>query len=220
MSQVAGEVLGRTAGEGLAVLSGPNFSQEIARGLPAAAVLASQQESTAQKCQALFASAMFRVYTNCDIIGVELCGAVKNVIALAAGMSDGLGYGENAKAALITRGLAEMASLVALAGGVPHTCYGLAGVGDLVATCHSPLSRNWQMGYRVGQGQSPGAAQAAVAGVVEGVYTSAAVLALAQKRVVLPIAEAVHAVLYCGQAPAEVAAELMRRPWRAEGFDW
>ena len=219
MSQVAAEVLHRLNGKGITVLSGPNLSEEIAHGMPAAAVVASTDEASMQKCQGLFASDLFRVYTNCDIIGVELCGAYKNIIALAAGISDGLGYGENTKAALISRGLVEMAAVVVRSGGSATTCWGLAGVGDLMATCHSRLSRNWTVGYAIGRGHSVDEAIAQIAGIAEGIYTTAAIVETA-KDVELPIARAVYNILYGGAQPAEQARQLMTRAWRAETAAW
>lgn len=220
MSQVAAEVLGRAGGEGLAVLSGPNLSEEIARGLPAAAVVGGADASGAQEWQEILASSLFRVYTNCDIIGVELCGAFKNVLALAVGMSDGLGYGANTRAALISRGLVEMAALVVAGGGWAVTCWGLAGLGDLLATCHSSLSRNWSVGNLVGKGLSPEEAQRSVRGIAEGVQTVAAVVEAAGGLVELPIAQAVYAVLHEKAAPAALTERLMTRRWRDETEAW
>ncbi len=215
MSEVIVEVLGGRV-EAVAALSGPNLSEEIARGAPAAAVVASENQEAAVMCRELVGSEKFRVYTNPDIVGVELCGALKNVIALAAGMSDGLGYGENAKAALITRGLVEMAAVVQARGGDLRTCWGLAGVGDLVATCHSRLSRNWTLGYHIGRGERLQSAAERVRGVAEGVYTSAAIVEWAREKVDLPIAKAVRDVVHFGMEAAEAARRLMTRPWRSE----
>jgi glycerol-3-phosphate dehydrogenase (NAD(P)+) len=220
VSQVAAEALGRSPDEGVAVLSGPNLSEEIARGLPAAAVVASRDPATMQEWQRIFASPLFRVYTNCDIIGVELCGAFKNVIALAAGISDGMGHGANAKAALISRGLVEMASLVVAGGGQAVTCWGLAGIGDVIVTCHSPLSRNWTVGYLIGRGYSVQEAQGRVGGIAEGVQTCAAVVEAARGQMELPIAEAVYAVIYRGEVPVVVGRRLMTRRWRDEAEAW
>jgi len=219
ISQVAGEVLGRDEGQGLAVLSGPNLSEEIARGKPAAAVVASSDSPSAQEYQEILASALFRVYTNCDIIGVELCGAFKNVLALAAGISDGLGYGSNAKAALISRGLLEMARVVVEGGGRRVTCWGLAGVGDLITTCHSSLSRNWAVGHALGSGKTVEEAQRQVRGVAEGLWTVAAVVER-KGRVELPIAEVVYSVVYRAEPPAQAAHRLMTRRWRDETEAW
>ncbi len=170
--------------------------------------------------QALLASTLFRVYTNCDTIGVELCGSLKNVIAIAAGLSDGLGYGENAKATLVTRGLAEMARIVAECGGDARTCWGLAGLGDLMLTCHSQLSRNWTLGYHIGRGKPLAEAQASVQGVAEGVSTCAAVLDLMGEEADLPLMRAVHGIIYRGDRPVEVAERLMSRRWRDEADTW
>ena len=220
MTQVAAEVLGEEVKARCGVLSGPNLSGEVAAGKPAAAVVAGPTQGWRQQCQSLFASPLFRVYTNCDTIGVELCGAAKNVIAIAAGMSDGLGYGQNAKATLLTRGLAEMARLVAASGGDARTCWGLAGLGDLIVTCHSPLSRNWTLGFHLGQGKSLEEAQEMVWGVAEGVATCAAIRELAGPQADLPLMQAVYAVIYEGQEPAEVARGLMARRWRDEAETW
>ena len=215
MSEVVVEVLADSVGA-VAALSGPNLSEEIARGAPAAAVVASSDLDAAELCQRLLGSETFRVYTNPDITGVELCGALKNVIALAAGMSDGLGFGENTKAALITRGLVEMSIVVQARGGDLRTCWGLAGVGDLVATCHSRLSRNWSLGYHIGRGETLESAAERVRGVAEGVYTSAAIVSWAKEKVDLPIAKAVYNVVHFELEAAEAARQLMTRPWRSE----
>ncbi|MCX7599852.1 MAG: NAD(P)-dependent glycerol-3-phosphate dehydrogenase [Armatimonadetes bacterium] len=220
MTQVAADVLGSNVATRCGVLSGPNLSAEIATGRPAATVVAGDGAEWRRTSQVLFASPLFRVYTNCDTIGVELCGAAKNVIAIAAGMSDGLGYGQNAKAMLVTRGLAEMARLVAGCGGDPRTCWGLAGLGDLMVTCHSALSRNWTFGYHLGQGMSVEDAERAVSGVVEGVGTCAALKDLAAPGADLPLTQAVYAIIYDKQAPAEVAKSLMGRRWRDEAETW
>lgn len=220
MTQVATELLGEHVEERCGVLSGPNLSAEIATGKPAAAVVAGPNPHWRQECQALFASSLFRVYTNCDTIGVELCGAVKNIIAIAAGISDGLEYGQNAKAMLVTRGLAEMARFVAAKGGDARTCWGLAGLGDLIVTCHSRLSRNWTLGFHLGQGRSLEEAQGMVSGVAEGVATCAAVRELAGMQADLPLTEAVYAVIYERREPAEVAKDLMGRRWRDEAETW
>ncbi|MBC7287908.1 MAG: NAD(P)-dependent glycerol-3-phosphate dehydrogenase [Armatimonadetes bacterium] len=215
MSQVIAETLGDRTGA-IAALSGPNLSEEIVRGSPSAAVVASQDDGAARACQETLSSDIYRVYTNTDIIGVELCGALKNVIAVAAGISDGLGYGENTKAALITRGLVEMSTVVAARGGDPRTCWGLAGVGDLVATCHSPLSRNYSVGYMIGRGETVSSAASKIRGVAEGLFTSSAIIGWAQGKLDLPIAQAVHDVVNLGLDPADVAQRLMARPRRAE----
>ena len=215
MTEVVVEVLGDRL-NGVAALSGPNLSEEIARGAPAAAVIASARPEVAERCRSVVGSGNFRIYTSPDIIGVELCGALKNVIALAAGMSDGLGFGENAKAALITRGLVEMAAVVEAGGGDVRTCWGLAGLGDLVATCHSRLSRNWTLGYHIGRGETLASARERVRGVAEGVFTCAAIVEWAKEKVDLPIAKAVRDVVHFQMEAAEAARQLMTRPWRSE----
>jgi glycerol-3-phosphate dehydrogenase (NAD(P)+) len=220
MSEVADEVLGARAAGRVAALSGPNLSEEIALGQPAAAVVASGDEACRQESQGLLASPLFRVYTNCDIVGVELCGSLKNVIALGAGISDGLGYGENTKATLVTRGLTEMARVVAWAGGDARSCWGLAGVGDVLATCHSRLSRNWGVGNAIGRGGSVEEAQAAVRGVAEGVYTCAALRDTVGGAVETPVNDGIYDILYHGEEPAKVAGRLMGRRWRDESETW
>jgi glycerol-3-phosphate dehydrogenase (NAD(P)+) len=220
MSQVAEEVLGAKAAGRLAAMSGPNLSEEIALGQPAAAVVASEEEACRQEAQRLLASPLFRVYTNCDIVGVELCGSLKNVIALGAGISDGLGYGENMKAAVVTRGLAEIARVVAWGGGDARTCWGLAGVGDVLATCHSRLSRNWSVGNALGRGASMEEARAAVRGVAEGLNTCAAVRDTLGGAVETPLNDAIFDILYDGEKPAQVAVRLMGRRWRDESETW
>ena len=200
------------AGTRLAALSGPNLSKEIAAGLPAATVVASQDPAVACQAQELVAAPRLRVYTSTDLIGVELAGALKNVIALAAGISDGLGYGDNAKAALMTRGLAEIARLGVALGAHPLTFAGLAGLGDLVATCSSPLSRNRSVGLALAQGRPLSEVLAGMRQVAEGVPTTAAARLLAQRRgVEMPITEAVHAVLFEGVHPRAAAELLLSR---------
>ncbi|MGI8871874.1 MAG: NAD(P)H-dependent glycerol-3-phosphate dehydrogenase [Candidatus Limnocylindria bacterium] len=213
-SQVAGEEL---AGRSVAALSGPNLALEIAHGKPAAAVVASVDASLAAELAAAISSDRFRVYTSPDVVGVELGGALKNVVALAAGMVDGLGFGDSAKAAIITRGLAEMTRLGVAAGAHSLTFAGLAGVGDLIATCMSPLSRNRRAGELLAAGDAWATVEPLIGGVVEGVYTARGALALAAKHgVELPIAEQVAAVVYDGRPPLEGVAALMARPSKDE----
>lgn len=197
----------------VAVLSGPNFAEEIAAGLPAAAVIASDDRSLAEHLQHEISSLVFRVYVNADLIGVELCAAAKNVIALAAGAVDGLGLGDNAKAAIVTRGLAEMARLGEATGARTETFSGLAGMGDLIATCWSRLGRNRRAGELIAQGATAEEAVADVGQVVEGLTTAPTLRDLARRYgVELPITEGVCAVLG-GQSLGELAAGLMgRRP--------
>jgi len=194
----------------LAVLSGPNFAEEIAAGLPAAAVIASKDVELAARLQTEIASASFRVYVNPDLIGVELCGAAKNVIALAAGAVDGLGLGDNAKATLMTRGLAEMTRLGLACGARADTFAGLAGMGDLIATCWHPRGRNRRAGELIGRGVTPEQAREQI-GTVEGMTAAPVLNEMAQQAgVELPITEAVCAVLGGGEV-RELAVELMGR---------
>ncbi|HXF97219.1 MAG TPA: NAD(P)H-dependent glycerol-3-phosphate dehydrogenase [Gaiellaceae bacterium] len=198
-------------GRPVAVLSGPNIVDEIVRGLPAAAVVASEDRELATRLQRAITSAVFRVYVNEDVVGVELCAAAKNVIALAAGGADGLGLGGNAKAALVARGLAEIRRLAEAAGGRPETLSGLAGLGDLVVTCWSPSSRNRRAGELLAQGASPGEATAAIGMVVEGLSTAPVLRGLARRLgVEMPITEGVCDVL-AGLPLPELLAQLMRR---------
>ncbi len=201
----------------IVALSGPNLSREINEGHPAVSVAASTSEERSDEAQRLLSSPQFRVYRNPDIIGVELCGALKNVIAIGAGMSDGLGYGSNARAALITRGLAEMERLGVALGAHPRTFAGIAGMGDLVTTCTSVLSRNYTTGMRLAQGETPEHIQATMHAVAEGVFTARAEAELAAELgVEVPVAEAVHAVLFEGRGPRDAAEMLMTRGLRAE----
>ncbi|HLG12615.1 MAG TPA: NAD(P)H-dependent glycerol-3-phosphate dehydrogenase, partial [Dehalococcoidia bacterium] len=195
----------------------PNFAGEIAAGLPAATVVAGRDEARAREAQALLNGPSFRVYTSDDPVGVELSGALKNVVAIACGLSDGLGYGENAKAALITRGLAEITRLGVAAGAQPLTFLGLAGLGDLVLTCEGNTSRNRRLGLALAQEMSLDEALESVEGVVEGVVTARAVPQLARRiGVEMPICESLHAVLFEGKTAIEAGRELMARAARAE----
>jgi glycerol-3-phosphate dehydrogenase (NAD(P)+) len=204
-------------GRRVAVLSGPNLAGEIAAGKPAGTVVASTDAALAADMAGLLASERFRVYTNPDVTGVELCGALKNVVALAAGMVDGLSFGDSAKAGIVTRGLAEMTRLGVAAGAHALTFAGLAGVGDLIATCMSPLSRNRRAGELIGSGLSWPDASAQIAGVAEGVTTVHGALALAAAHgVEMPIAEQVAAVVHHGRPPMDAVAELMRRELKDE----
>jgi glycerol-3-phosphate dehydrogenase (NAD(P)+) len=209
MSQVIAQEL---PGRRVAVLSGPNLAREIAAGKPAGSVVASEDGDLAAELASVLASDRFRVYTNPDVVGVELCGALKNIVALAAGFVDGLGFGDSAKAGIITRGLAEMTRLGVAAGAHPVTFAGLAGVGDLIATCMSPLSRNRLAGELMASGMSWTDAAARLNGVAEGVFTVRGALELAaEHRVELPIAEQVAAVIHDGRPPMAAVAELMSR---------
>lgn len=200
-------------GRSVAVLSGPNMAEEVAAGLPGAAVIASLDGAFARRLQEILNSNTFRVYLNDDLIGIEFCAAAKNVIALAAGACDGIGAGDNAKAAIVTRGLAEMARLGEAAGGQPDTFSGLAGMGDLIVTCWHPSGRNRRAGELIAQGLSPADAAARIGQVVEGLATAPVLRDLARGLgVELPITESVCSVLE-GRSLAELAAGLMgRRP--------
>lgn len=201
----------RVTGRPVAVLSGPNIADEIARGLPTAAVIASDDGYLAGQLQHAVNSTVFRTYVNPDIVGVELCAAAKNVIALAAGGVDGLDLGDNAKASLITRGLAEMARLGSAAGGRPETFAGLAGMGDLIVTCWSPHGRNRRAGALIAQGRTPEQAVAEIGQTVEGIATAPTLHALSGRMgVELPITEGVCAVL-SGQSLTGLVARLMGR---------
>jgi glycerol-3-phosphate dehydrogenase (NAD(P)+) len=201
----------------LAVLSGPSFAQEVARGDPTAIVVASSPPDYAEKVQRLLSSASLRLYTSLDVVGVEWGGAVKNVIAIAAGVVTGLGWGFNSVAALITRGLAEMTRLSVTLGGRPETMAGLAGVGDLVLTCTGTLSRNRYVGVELARGRRLPDILASLHMVAEGVNTTRAVHALARRHGIdMPITSSVHAVLYEGKDPRQAVSELMGRPLRRE----
>jgi glycerol-3-phosphate dehydrogenase (NAD(P)+) len=204
-------------GRPLAVLSGPNLAREIAEGKPASSVVASADAELAMDLATLIGSDHFRIYTNTDVIGVELCGALKNVVALAAGMVDGLGFGDSAKAGIVTRGLAEMTRLGVADGANLLTFSGLAGVGDLIATCMSPLSRNRRAGELLGSGMLWEDVAPRLPGIAEGVFTVGGALALAdQHHVELPIAEQVSAVIHDHRPPMEAVAALMGRELKDE----
>lgn len=198
-------------------LSGPNLAKEIAAGVPTSTVVASPDEVTAIAAQELFSSSTFRVYTNTDLIGVELGGALKNVVAIAAGICDGLGYGDNSKAALLTRAWHEMTRLAVALGAREATLFGLSGIGDLYATCVSPHSRNRTLGYYLAKGESLKEAQQDVAQVAEGVHTTKAALKLAKDTgIEMPVTEQVAAVLFEGRDPRRAVSELMNRQGRSE----
>jgi len=200
-----------------AVLSGPSFATEVVEGLPTAVALGCADQDLADSVQALFSTETFRVYVNDDVVGVELGGAVKNIMAIASGISDGLGFGLNARAALITRGLSEMARLGEAMGARPATFMGLSGMGDLVLTCTGDLSRNRRVGLAIGRGQTLDEVLAGMHNVAEGVKTTQAVHSLGQTLGVdLPITAQVHAVLFEGKNPADGVRELMTRPLRGE----
>jgi glycerol-3-phosphate dehydrogenase (NAD(P)+) len=213
------EILAREldAGVTLAALSGPNLAAEIARGLPAGAVVACADAEAAVRVRAALSAPTFRVYSSDDLIGVELGGALKNIIALGVGVNDGLGYGDNAKATFMTRGLAEMSRLALAAGANPLTLAGLTGLGDLIATCSSPLSRNRTLGLELAAGKSLEEALAGRKSVTEGVATSRAALELAENLgVELPITEQIARVLFDGKPVREAVTSLMERDLKHE----
>lgn len=217
LSQVAAEVLGEAIRVRLAVLSGPNLSGEIVRGIPTASVVAAPRRALACRVQETFGTPFFRIYANRDLAGVEFGGALKNPIAIAAGISDGLGFGANTRASLLTRGLAEMTRLGVAAGARRATFGGLSGLGDLVATAHSPLSRNYRLGVALGRGAPLEAALASLGQVAEGVATTEAACRLAARLgVEVPIMAELRRVLFEGRLVAEAVAALMARPYREE----
>ena len=199
-------------GADVAVLSGPSHAEEVSRGLQTTCVAGAKTRETAEKIQNIFMSPVFRVYISPDILGIEIGGALKNVIALAAGIADGLGYGDNTKAALITRGVAEISRLGIAMGGKAETFGGLTGIGDLIVTCASMHSRNRRAGILIGKGYTMKEAMDEVQMVVEGVYSAKAGLALARKyQVSMPIIESVNEVLFDGKSAKEAVADLMLR---------
>jgi len=215
MSEVIQTVLGDAA---IGALSGPSFAQEVARGDPTAITIASGDSGLLRTVQQEFSDSSFRVYTNNDVIGVELGGALKNIVAIAAGICDGLGLGHNSVAALITRGLAEMTRLVVACGGRADTMAGLAGLGDLVLTCTGGLSRNRSVGVELGRGKKLPEIIGGMHGMVaEGVFTTTAAVGLARARAVqMPITEQMHAILHQGKSPREAIQELMSRTGKSE----
>jgi glycerol-3-phosphate dehydrogenase (NAD(P)+) len=214
--QVVAETLGRSTPCG--ALSGPSFALEVARGLPTALTLAASDAEFAKRMARELHQPALRVYFSTDVAGVEIGGAVKNVMAIAAGISDGLGLGLNARAALITRGLAELARLGVALGGRPETFMGLAGAGDLILTCTGELSRNRRVGLLLARGEPLAAALGQIGHVAEGVYSAQAIEALAaQKRIDMPITRAVCAVLFRGTSPRDAVQQLLARDPREEG---
>jgi len=223
MSQVIAEEIDPRFHSNICVLSGPNLAREVLQGLPAASVVAAADKAVAKKGHQLLATANFSVYTNSDVIGVELGGALKNIIALGAGIMDGLGFGDNAKAAFVTRGLTEITALGVALGASPLTFSGLAGLGDLIATCASPLSRNHYVGVKLAKGRPLKKILDSMDAVAEGVPTTLAVWNLAQQLgLEMPIIRKIYQVLYDSVSPAEVAAELMGAKGRHElaGRKW
>ena len=217
VSEILAEVLPSPQRERIAVLSGPTFALEVAQGRPTAAVLAAADAGLAREQQRALATAGFRLYTQTDVTGVELGGALKNVMAIAAGIADGLELGATARAALLTRGLAEMTRLGVALGARPRTFAGLAGVGDLILTCTGQLSRNRKLGLALAGGASLGEWQAGTRSVAEGVLTTRAAVALARKvGVATPIATEVGAVLFEGKPPREALTSLLNREVRPE----
>ncbi|MEZ3435029.1 MAG: NAD(P)H-dependent glycerol-3-phosphate dehydrogenase [Lachnospiraceae bacterium] len=201
----------------VAVLSGPSHAEEVGRGLPTTVVIGARKKSTADYLQEMFMNEVFRVYTSPDMLGMELGGSLKNVIALAAGIADGMGYGDNTKAALITRGIAEIARLGVKMGGAIESFSGLTGIGDLIVTCASVHSRNRKAGYLMGQGRTMQEAMDEVQMVVEGVYSTKAAVKLGEKYgVPLPIINKVNEILFEGKDPKEAVNELMLRDSKAE----
>jgi glycerol-3-phosphate dehydrogenase (NAD(P)+) len=215
------QVLAQVVGERpIGVLSGPNIAREIARGLPAATVVACEDAALARAVQSSFSTETFRVYRNADVVGVELGGALKNVIAIAAGMCDGLELGTNAKAALIDRGVIEIARLGERLGGQRKTFFGLAGLGDLLTTCTSPVSRNRTFGERIGRGERPEDILASLSQVVEGAKTAGPVHDHMQRLgISLPISEQVYQVVHRGKPPRETVRALMLRGPKDEAED-
>ena len=204
----------------VAVLSGPSHAEEVGRGLPTTCVVGAKTKETAEYLQVAFRNDFFRVYISPDILGIEIGGALKNVIALAAGIADGLGYGDNTKAALITRGIAEIARLGVKMGGKAESFSGLTGIGDLIVTCASMHSRNRRAGILIGQGKTMKEAMDEVQMVVEGVYSAKAGLALAQKyNESMPIIEQINLVLFEDKSPADAVYELMHRDGRLENSE-
>jgi len=216
MSQVMEEVLGGPD-QRIAAISGPNLALEVARGVPTASVAAACSDATARACQALWMGPSFRVYTSDDVVGVELAGAMKNVIAIGAGVCEGLGFGDNSRAAFMTRGLAEITRLGVALGARPTTFLGLAGVGDLIATGGSRLSRNYRVGIGLGQGKCLDEILKELGQVAEGVPTTRAICLLARlTHVEMPISEALHSILFEGASVYDTLRALMMRPAKPE----
>jgi glycerol-3-phosphate dehydrogenase (NAD(P)+) len=219
MSEVIAEAAG-IPGDRIAALSGPNLAAEIARGLPASAVVAATDRALAARVVTRLSRRRFRLYVNHDILGVELAGALKNIVAIAAGAADGLGFGDNGKAGLLTRGLAEMMRLGIAAGANPLTFAGLAGIGDLIATCGSPLSRNHRLGVELANGRSWTEIEADLPGTAEGAYTVQAALALADRYgVEMPIAREVQRALFEGKSVKRCLVDLLARESKDELAD-
>jgi glycerol-3-phosphate dehydrogenase (NAD(P)+) len=217
MTEVAARELPAQAASRICALSGPNLAAEIVAGKPATTVVAGRDLAAAERARDLLMTPLFRVYTNEDVIGVEIAGALKNIMGIGAGIADGLQAGDNAKAAFITRGLAEMARLGVALGAQPLTFAGLAGLGDLIATCASPLSRNRYVGQELAKARSLDDIRAGMTNVAEGIFTTEAAVALAKRAgVELPIAEQIHAVLFEGKPVAAAIEDLMQRDAKDE----
>lgn len=220
VSEMVAEEMEEYTNEEIVVLSGPSHAEEVGKRQPTTVTVSSVNESAAKEAQDLFMSDTFRVYTSPDVVGVELGGALKNIIALGAGISDGLGYGDNAKAALITRGLAEIARFGASLGANPLTSLGLPGVGDLIVTCTSVHSRNWRAGNLLGKGNKLDQVLEEMGMVVEGVQTTKAAYQFAEKQgVEMPITHGLYNVLFAGAKPKDVVDQLMNRTKREEMDD-
>jgi glycerol-3-phosphate dehydrogenase (NAD(P)+) len=216
-TQIIEDVLTGKASRPLAALSGPNIAAELAKYLPATAVVASADDDLARRVQAVFSTQWFRIYTNSDVVGVEIAGAAKNVIAIAAGILDGLGAGNNAKAALVTRGLVEITRLGVAMGAQESTFYGLAGIGDLITTCVSPEGRNRSVGEQIGKGRKLADILEKLPSVAEGVPTTQSVMALARQfQVDMPITASVHAVLFENKDVLHALSDLMMREPKPE----
>ncbi len=216
MTEVLEEELPAAAGR-IAAMSGPNLAAEIARGLPASSVIAAEDEDVGRRATEMLGTRSFRLYRNRDVIGVELCGALKNIIAIAAGAAEHLGFGDNGKAGIITRGLAEMSRLGLAAGANPLTFAGLAGLGDVIATCYSTLSRNHALGVELAKGRPWPEIEGTLAGVAEGAYTVTAALEMAgDLGVEMPIAQEVHNALFEGKSVQRCLIDLLSREQKDE----
>lgn len=221
VSEMIAEEINDYAYENITVLSGPSHAEEVAQRQPTSVTVSAMNKARAKFAQNLFFNSAFRVYTSSDIVGIELGGALKNIIALGAGISDGLGFGDNAKSALITRGLAEITRLGSTLGANPLTFLGLPGVGDLIVTCTSVHSRNWRAGHLLGKGESLDDILKQMGMVVEGVRTTEAAYQLAQKQgVEMPITEAIYNVLFHNQSTEKAVEQLMNRDRRSELDDF
>ena len=219
MIGILAEILPKRLHRRIAALSGPSFAREVARGMPTAVTAAAQDTAAANETQAIFTTSFFRVYTSSDVVGVELGGATKNVIAIAAGVSDGLGFGHNSRAALITRGIAEISRLGVRMGADPRTLAGLAGVGDLVLTCTGDLSRNRTVGLRLGRGEKLTDILSDMKMVAEGIRNARSIYHLARKLgVEMPITEQMYLLLHEGKSARQVVVDLMARELKPEFY--